>query len=66
MASAKAHSEAVLICMKSVAILQNGGIRSCFYAVVRHGRMPPMDPGSIGGISAGFTSYSGQVCVPPY
>ena len=49
-----------------IAILQNGGIRSYFHASVEHGRMPPMDPGTIGGISTGFSPYSGRFCVPPY
>lgn len=49
-----------------IAILQNGGIQSCFYASVVHGRMPTMDPETIGGISTGFTSYPERLCVPPY
>ena len=49
-----------------IAILQNSGIRSFFYTVVRYSRMPPMDAETIGGISTGRSSYSGLVCVPPY
>ena len=48
------------------AILQNGGIRLCYHAIVGPGRMPPTDPESIGGISTGISPYSGRVCVPPY
>ena len=47
-------------------ILQNNGIQLCFYAIVRHGRMPPMDTKNIGGISIGLSSYSERVCVPSY
>ena len=47
-------------------ILQNSGIRLRFYAIVRHGRMPPMDRENIGGISTDLSSYLGLVCVPPY
>ena len=43
-------------------ILQNSGIRLCFYAIVRHCRMPPMDRENIGGISTGLSSYSERVC----
>lgn len=49
-----------------IAILQNSGIRSFFYTIVRPGRMPPMDRKTIGGISTGLPPYSGLVCVPPY
>ena len=49
-----------------IAILQNSGIRSFFYTIVRHDRMPPMDTETIGGISTGLSSHSGLVCVPPY
>ena len=28
--------------------------------------MPPTDPETIGGISTGFSLYSGRLCVPPY
>lgn len=55
-----------LILKVRVAILQNGGIRLCFHAIVRLGRMPPTDTETIGGISTGLSSYSGRVCVPPY
>ena len=49
-----------------IPILQNSGIRSFFYTIVRHGRMPPMDTETIGGISTGLPLYPGLVCVPPY
>ena len=55
-----------LILKVRVAILQNGGIRLCFHAIVRPGRMPPMDAETIGGISTGLSLYSGLVCMPPY
>ena len=49
-----------------VAILQNSGIRLYFHAIVRHGRVPPMDAETIGGTSTGLSLYSGLVCVPPF
>ena len=55
-----------LILKVRVAILQNGGIRLCFHAIVRYGRMPPTDTETIGGISTGLSLYSGRVCVPTY
>ena len=48
------------------AILQNGGIKSSFYACVGHGYMPLMDLETIGGIFMGTSLRSGRVCVPPY
>ena len=43
---------------RTLPFLQNEGILSYFYAIVRLCLMPPMDPETIGGITTGSWSYS--------